>query len=677
MRKHLYIFFVLLICSGILKAQDTAKIDSLTRVFNETQSDSLKLELLFYLVNEYDYDNVDTAIELATQARNLAVKLQDSLYLAFADEMLAGYHTVQSNYKEALKYDLEALRLYKQMNYGAGVTLALNSIGEDYYDLDLFSDAYDYYQQSLRKAQEINDKLYIAIATYNLGRVLKSMGQLEKAREYIENSMKLSSVIDDHEGLAYSGHDIGEILIMEGQYEKALTELQKALDLSIKLETTVLIPQILNKLAIAYENLGEFDKSLDYHNQALKRYEELNNKSGIAETYLGLGIARMKMGEYDKAGEFFNASLKISKGMNNNELIIKAYEEMSNLYERKGEYQQSLKYYKMFKAMEDSVFSEKQKEQFAQIQIKYETANKDMEIALLNQKEEQQKAQLKNEEFFRNILVVILAFTAVLLVTLYRSSVRRKKINDLLVVHQKEMEEQSRELAGLLEMKDKFFSIVSHDVRSPIHALVGILEMLDEGNLTQEELRQLTQSLKIRLDNTRKLLDNLLDWALVQMNEITIQEEPLELKDLVEQNLTFFREINDKNIQFINHVDEDTSVLADKNMLDLIIRNLVANSIKFTREGGFVDISAKDKDNDTLVVSIKDNGIGMNEEQKSQLFNTTVLYTTKGTANEKGTGLGLKLCKEFVERMGGDIWVESKEGEGSTFKFTIKKEPVF
>ncbi|WP_238354362.1 tetratricopeptide repeat-containing sensor histidine kinase [Fulvivirga marina] len=677
MRKRLYIFFLLFACFGLLKAQNQAKIDSLTRAYNETQSDSLRLEILFYLVNEYNYDDVDTAIHLATRARNLAVELQDSLYLAFADEMLAGYHTVQSNYKEALKYDLEALRLYKQMNYGAGVTLALNSIGEDYYDLDLFSDAYDYYQQSLKKAQEINDKLYIAIATYNIGRVLKSMGQLEKAREYIENSMKLSSVIDDHEGLAYSGHDIGEILILEGHYEKALTELHKALELSTKLETTVLIPQILNKIAIAYENLGEFEKSLDYHNRALERYEELNNKSGIAETQLGLGIARMKMGEYDLANELLDTSLKISKGMNNNELIIKAYEEMSILYERKGEYQQSLKYYKMFKAMEDSVFSEKQKEQFAQIQIKYETANKDMEIALLNQKEEQQKTQLKNEEFFRNILVVILAFTAVLLITLYRSSVRRKKINNLLVIHQKEMEEQSRELAGLLEMKDKFFSIVSHDVRSPIHALVGILDMLDEGSLNQEELRQLTKSLKVRLDNTRKLLDNLLDWALVQMNEITIQEEPLELKDLVTENLNFFREINDKNIEFIDLVEKDTSVLADRNMLDLIIRNLVANSIKFTREGGFVEISAEDKDNDTLIIKIRDNGIGMSEEQKSQLFNTTVLYTTKGTANEKGTGLGLKLCKEFVERMGGKIWVESKEGEGSTFKFTIKKEPIF
>ena len=676
MRKNLYILFLLLTVYISPYAQDREKIDSLKRAYSETTNDSLRIELLFYLVDEYNYDKIDTTIELATQARNLALKLQDSLYLAFADELLAGYHTVQSNYKEALKYDLEALKLYQDMNYGAGVTLSLNSIGEDYYDLDLFSDAFDYYQKSLKNAQQLNDKLHIAIATYNIGRVLKSMGQLEKAREYIENSMKMSKVIDDLEGLAYSGHDIGEILIMEGKYERAIIKLEDALEKSIEHDITVLTPQILNKLAEAHGHLGDYQKSLEYFDRALEKYDQLNNKSGIAETMLGKSVVKMKSGKFKESYQLIDSALTFAKDKTNNELIIKAYEELSNLYERQGDYQQSLKYYKMFKSMESSVFSEKQKEQFAQIQIKYETANKDMEIALLNQKEEQQKTQLKNEEFFRNILVVILAFTAVLLITLYRSSVRRKRINDLLVAHQREMEDQSRELAGLLEMKDKFFSIVSHDVRSPIHALVGLLEMLDEGDLTQDELKTMTRTLKVRLNNTRKLLDNLLDWALVQMNEITIQEEPIELRGLAEDNLSFFREINDKGIQFINQIDSELRILADKNMLDLVIRNLVANSIKFTRDGGYVEIFATEKDEDTVIVSIRDNGIGMNEEQKLQLFSTTTLYTTKGTANEKGTGLGLKLCKEFVERMGGAIWVESNEGEGSIFSFTLKKAPI-
>lgn len=675
MKKYIYIFFSLLLAFASIPANGTSKVDSLTSLYKRSDSDSSRLQILFSIIKEYDYNNIDTAIRLANQARKLALQLNDSLYIAFADEMLARYFTVQSNYKEALKYDLEALRLYKQMNYGSGITLALNSIGEDYFDLDLYSDAYDHYQQSLKKAQEIDNKLSVAIATYNLGRVLKAMGQLEKARDYIENSMTMSRAIEDHEGLAYSGHDIGEILILKGQHEEALLELQEALQLSQKLETTILIPQILNKMALAYENLGEFGKAVEYHDRALKLYEELNSKSGIAETYIGKGKARMKMGNYKNADELFKASLEISKEMLNNELIIEGYREMAYLHEHKGEFRKALNYYKMFKEMQDSVFSEKQNEQFAQIQIKYETANRDMEIELLNQKEEQQKTQLENEEFFRNILVVILAFTGVLLITLYRSGVRRKKINKLLLEHQKEMEEQSRELARLLEMKDKFFSIISHDVRSPIHALVGILEMLDEGHLTQEELKHLTKALRVRLDNTRKLLDNLLDWALVQMNEITLQEEEIDLKQLIDNNVTFFRETNDKDIRFINNIEEDTVVMADRNMLDLIIRNLIANSVKFTNEGGFVEASVEHKDDDFLFVKIKDNGIGMNREQLSKLFNATTLYTTKGTANEKGTGLGLKLCKEFVERMGGEIGVESEEDVGSTFFFTVKKKP--
>jgi signal transduction histidine kinase len=196
---------------------------------------------------------------------------------------------------------------------------------------------------------------------------------------------------------------------------------------------------------------------------------------------------------------------------------------------------------------------------------------------------------------------------------------------------------------------------------------------LHRGNLTQQELKDVSNSLKIRLDNTRKLLDTLLDWAMLQMNEIKIQLEDIKLSELVENNLAYFREVGDKHIDFVNNVKEDQLVSADRNMLDLIIRNLVSNSIKFTDESGKVEVVTEFGPKKSLIVMIKDNGIGMSTEQMDQLFDSNTLYTTRGTANEKGTGLGLRLCKEFVDRMGGNIWVESVEGKGSTFKFTINR----
>lgn len=675
MRK-LYIIFVFFAAAFTAKGQaDSATIDSLRNVFHTTTDDSVKLNIAYYFISDYEISDPDSTVSLALYALNLAEKLKDTTYMAGINDYLGIMSTYQGDNYKALQYELEALKLYEAVGNDDGISNIWNNIGESYYELDLFNEAYDYYNKSLNKFRELNDSLGLAISTYNVGRVLKSLGQLEKAKKFINEAKELSEAIGDKEGIPYALNDLGEIYIKEGKLDEALTTLAEALDkceeLKDVLEIYILTPEILNKMAKVYRMKNNPNEALNYHNRALAYYQNLGNESGIGETYLGKGRTFIMSNRINEAKRFLNLSLSIANDENNMGLKTEAFEELSKLYEKQGNYREALEFYKKFKNIGDSLYSEKKSEQFAQLQVKYETQQKDVEIALLNEREEQRQSQLKNEEFLRNVLVVILAFTAVLLVTLYRSGARRKKINELLVVHQKEIEAQSKELESLLQMKDKFFSIVSHDLRSPINALVGILDMAEGGHLTQEELQQVTKSLRIRLKNTRKLLDNLLDWAMVQMNEIEIKQEPLELKLIVEENLTFFREVNDKNISFFNKINKEI-VVADRNMLDLIIRNLVSNSIKFTEEKGYVEVYAE-TEGENYVVCIGDNGVGMSQDQVEKVFDNALIYTTPGTSNEKGTGLGLKLCKEFVDRMGGKIWVESEKGKGSVFKFTVKK----
>lgn len=673
----IFSFCITLLFTHDAKAQDEvySRGDSLREVYYNTDSDSLKLMIAYYFIFDYEISDPDSAISLALYARKLAMKQQDTLYLAAISEYLGILSNYQGENYKALQYDLDALKYYQHLNNQRGVAGALNNIGESYYELDLYNEAYDYYNQALNKSKKINDSLGTAVALYNVGKVLKATGQLSQAEKMVSEAKELSEKIGDLGGIPYALSDLGEIYLMEGKLDLALETLQEALLKSEAskdvLEIYILTPEILNKIARIYRIKGEFEKALDYHERALEFYENLSNENGLAETYLGMGRTLIKQGDLQQAKSLLNKGLTMASDENNMRIKVDIYREMSRLYELQNDYQHSLEFYKKYKTLGDSLFSEKKSEQFAQLQIQYETQAKDMEIALLNEREQQQQTQLKNEEFLRNILVVILAFTAVLLITLYRSSARRKKMNELLIVHQKEIEAQSKELESLLKLKDKFFSIVSHDLRSPINALVGILDMLDEGHLTQEELLQVTKSLRIRLTNTRKLLDSLLDWAMVQMNEIEIKNEILALKPIVEENLTFFREVNDKHIQFFNKI-EDEQVEGDKNMLDLIMRNLVSNSIKFTPEKGIVEVYVEEgKEN--WVVCVSDNGVGMSPDQVDKVFDNSLIYTTPGTSNEKGTGLGLKLCKEFVGRMGGEIWVESEEGKGSTFKFTVKK----
>lgn len=671
-----FICFLVVVTSCKVAAQDYKK-DSIYRVYQSAEADSVRVKAGYLLLSRYIQNiDPDSAYIFARKLLEKSREVKDTLTNAHLADLLGTLSIYRGENYQGLHFQLEALKLYEAKQDSAGLSKMYNNIGESYYELDIFNEAYDYYNKALNASEQLDHKLGEAIAIYNIGKVLKAQGQLTKAQYFLQEAMELSQSIDDAEGVAYALHDIGEIQILRGRPKLAQETLKKALDQGMKLEQEleiqVLLPQILNKTGEAYRLTGDYENSIIYYDSALTYYDRLKNEQKKAISVLGKGRTYEAAGNEPGAESFYSQALTIAKEFNDATLMTEIYLELSELYERQDDYIRALEFFKKYKNKEDSVFSKKKNEQFAQLQIKYETQKKDLEIDLLNERKVQQDAQLENQEFIRNVLVVILAFTAVLLFTLYRSGAKRKKMNDILVNQQQELELQNKENEKLLAVKDKFFSIVSHDLRSPINALVGILDMLHGGHLTQDELQQVTRSLKVRLNNTRKLLDNLLDWAMLQMNEIEMKEEIIELKGLVEENLEFFKEVNDKQLHFFNKVAKSIKVLADRNMLNLIIRNLVSNSIKFTDNEGVVEVLAEEAGG-KVVITIQDNGVGMPSDKAGQIFDNSTIMSTPGTANEKGTGLGLKLCKDFVERMGGTIWVESEPGEGSAFKFSIKK----
>ena len=550
---------------------------------------------------------------------------------------------------------------------------ALNGLGEDYLGLGLYNDAFAYYQEALQIANGIEDSLTVAIAIYNIGRVFKKTGRLAKSSDYIRRSMEISAAIDDKIGQAYSMNDLGEIFLIQYEVQSALSSLETALGIADSLNEDAIIPSIITNIAESYKASGDLDRAYEFYDEAADLFTNQNNSLELAK--INLERAKIKMILKDSKGAkiLLDSAMEVAEQFENLEIQTEAAKSLSEWYEASGQEGKSLEALKKSLFLRDSLEVVNRDQQFSQTILEYEIGRKDLAIAELNAQQQLRQQQLKNEEFLRNVLVVILAFTGILLFTLYRNSVRSRKANEKLLEHQKEIEEKTRELQSLLSMKDKFFSIVSHDLRSPINGLVGILDMLDDGNITQDELVKVTKSLKTRLGSTRKMLDNLLAWALVEMNEITLNWEQVNLNAVVDENLKFFNEVNDKNIKFKNEIDSAIKVKADKNMLDLILRNLVANSIKFMDEEGQVIISSSGLKDGKYVVNVNDNGVGMAKDQIDKVFDTNVLYTTRGTANEKGTGLGLKLCKEFIEKMGGTIWVESVEGKGSTFNFTLSK----
>jgi len=237
-----------------------------------------------------------------------------------------------------------------------------------------------------------------------------------------------------------------------------------------------------------------------------------------------------------------------------------------------------------------------------------------------------------------------------------------------------QLKEQSKALQQLNATKDKFFSIIAHDLRGPLGGFMGLSEMLaDESSfLTDEQKKDMNIALSRSSRNIFNLLENLLEWSQMQHGQTEFKPAESNLRKLVTEGISALTEsTRNKGIGLVIDIADDQQVYADTNMFQSLIRNLVSNAVKFTPRGGNVLITAVLTDNNTSVITVKDSGIGMDKDTVSNLFRLNVNSSRPGTEGEHSTGLGLLLCKEFVERHGGELWVESEEEKGSVFCFTI------
>jgi len=649
-----------------------SKIDSLVAVLDTTIPDSSRIKTLVELSSMNQYVDVTSSQKYADQALELAEKLDDPAMKVLAYQRKALLLGSNGNFSESLRYDNLSLENDIFLKDSTNIARDYNNIGDDYYDLGEYDDAFFYFTQAHRVASAVDDTLLMLVAYHNVGRVFKELGQYETALDHLNLAKKMSVQQKDEDGIAYAYDEIGDVQLRKNEYDSALRTLALALKFTRKLNVDVLEPKIHSKLATVYLRKGDFAKARAYYDSAFALSRLTNDRFGVAEVELGRGIVYIKEGQYDEALEKIEGSLNDAKELNARVLEIKCFNQLSILWEMKGEYKKALMYYKEYKQLEDTLFSQEMQGKLLRDQLRFETESRDSRIAFLSELQVMQRGELKKQEFVRNILVVVMALSGILLLSVYRSGRRRRQINMLLLKHQEEMEKRSEELERLNQVKDKFFSIISHDLRSPINALSGLLDLLDKGAVTAEELPKHVKELKARFNHTRTLLNNLLDWTLLQMDKLNLQASRIDIFNIVEENIQLLSSVQGKDVKLVNEVKRNTIGFADSNTINLVIRNLMTNAIKFTNDGGHVKINAEDKGSEWHI-SVTDNGVGMNPEVLKMLFDKTAPYTTRGTANEKGTGLGLILCKEFIEKNGGKIWVESVEEKGSTFHFTLPK----
>jgi signal transduction histidine kinase len=295
-------------------------------------------------------------------------------------------------------------------------------------------------------------------------------------------------------------------------------------------------------------------------------------------------------------------------------------------------------------------------------------------IKLLEKDKQIQAEENKNQRIILGSVLGILAILGLFAVVLYRNNQAKIKANQTLLAQKQEIETQAEKLKQVNASKDKLFAIIGHDLRSPLNSLKGLLNLLENRNISPEEFILFSGKLKSGVEHVHFTLNNLLVWANNQMQGIEARPQVVEINDLVKENFNFLEEVaKNKNIILKNELPPEVKVWADEQLINLVFRNLISNALKFTSKGGEVAVHAKEN-SDSWEITIQDTGIGMSSETLSKLFKQEVHITTHGTIGEKGTGLGLLLCKEMIEKNKGKIWAESTEGVGSIFRFMLFKD---
>jgi len=583
-------------------------------------------------------------------------------------------------FAEALPYFETALEIRKSLKNDKLIGMSYNNIGTLYWRWGNYEKALENFNQALRYRETTKDTHGYVLTLNNIGLVYQRINQLDKALELYDEAIQLSNKNKFPFGKAYTYHNMGQLYNAKKDFTKALECSQ------LSLENYRLIRErggeisALNSMGEYNENLGRFSQAFNNYQKALETAITLEDRYSTSQVYFNLGRVSNKMKEIEKSIGFVDQCLSMALKQGLKELVKESYYLQSKNYALLKDYKRSLDYMNLYNEIKDSLYNEKLITDLSNWRIKYETEKKIIENNMLRDQNSRIQDEIAKQKFLTRLLILASLIILIIVAFVYRLYYLKKKTNLELIEHRNKLEtlnvlldNQNKELLETNKTKNKLFSIIGHDLRNPFQALVGYSEILIsdfdnlDDNLVKTYIRNINESSKSLLSLTR----NLLDWAMVQSEKLAIKPEIINVKSLIDELISAYNfNIVQKRLSVQNEVTEDIAVLSDAHMFSTIVRNLLSNAIKFTPHNGHVKVWAEPGYSETIFC-VEDNGIGLSAEEIEKLFNVNTNFSKKGTDLENGTGLGLILCKDLVEKNGGKIWIESIEGKGSKFKFSV------
>lgn len=644
------------------------KLDSLKVVLKKIKNNKTPeyIDVLNSIGKQYYYVNLDSLKFYGEKAHKISAEIQYTNGEIDALICLANYYFNSGKGDKSLELLNTATILAKKYNVIDRHASVLNLIGLQKAAVGDYSSALKNYLKGIELAESVKNIKLLSIINENVALLYFRQKDYVLSLQFHKEVEKFNTLLNDEVFSSMTDINMAEAYLKSNDIQNANKYINSCIAVFEKNE-------ILEWLAFAYQIKGlvfykqkNYTISLFWYTKSLDIHKTINDDRYKAVLLNDMSESYLHLENYIEAEKKAFEALEITTRLNllNDEIIT--YELLYKINKGNGLTDKALRYHENYKVLSDSITRIDNLNSLEVLKAKKEFEKKEEYLILENQKKE------AKQNLFLIIAIIVLSTLGLLIFLLTKQSKTRKTFNKQLQIKTTALEKRENELNLINATKDKLFSIIGHDLRGPINALGSVLGLVKNNEITVAEFFDFTPKLKNDVDAISFTLNNLLSWGRSQMSGSVTNPSHINLFELINNNENFLRELTyNKSIHIKNYVSEKSIVWADKNQIDLLIRNLLSNAIKFTNDKGIITISSKEEKNYIEIV-ITDNGVGMSEEVKNRLFSfDNILVTTYGTANEKGTGLGLPLCKEMVENNNGKIWVESKINKGSSFYFRL------
>lgn len=660
--------YIFLFCATGFNYSQTDSIVKLKNDIISYQKENLKFErdtAYVNLLNELSwslrYSQLDSMLTLAKEAQVISESIGFETGKTSSALNLAGYYLYTGEADKSIVYLSKILNKPNANMAKKHLLEAYNQLGQAYFTKSDYPDSYRSLKNALDIAKEIGDKRLLGRQYLNLGVMFGLLNSHKLAEEYLYDGLNLLKGYKDESIEARLSSNLAYCLTKKGEWSRAIP----LLDFSISVFEKLKMPAWL---AFSYNNMGDiyleqenFELAESYFKKSLKIHDQIDDIKGRADAYLGTAKSNLGLRNYIQADFFTKNSLDLYNKMDLKTGRERCFKVLYNLYKQTNQPLMALKFLEKSDSLITIIAREENNTNITMLNTKLEFDNeKRLENDANNEKLAQQSRYI---QWFIGLIAVSLLVS----ILIFKSNSRIKDLNKELEAKTLILSENQNKLNQINKNQEKLFSIVGHDLRGPIISLKELLNITLDNKSGESIFKKFAPKLNKDLDHIQFTLDNLLNWGQTQMKGAITKKENISIKNIVDNIIPLYeKNIREKQLQIIVNLTKDMKVFADNNHIDIVLRNLINNAIKFTPESGTIWVNGSKTDK-FLKIEVKDNGVGMSAKTLSKIMDNYVHYSSFGTNMERGTGLGLQLSQEMIKKNNGTIHVESEENKGTSF----------